>query len=60
MENDVNKNLSKQHNPRFGEIAVDMGLADRDWFEDRPSYSETVNTHDYGTKVLLINRLRNQ
>ena len=35
-------------------------LAARDWFEDRPSYSETINTHDYGTKVLLTNRLHNR
>ncbi len=60
MKDDVNKNLSKQHNPRFGEIAVDMGLADRDWFEDRNSYYETVNTHNYDIRILLINRLRNQ
>ncbi len=60
MENDVNKKLSIKDCTRFGEIAVEMGLVVRDWFEDRPSYSETVNTHDYGTKVLLINRLHNR
>ncbi len=26
MEVNIYKNLSKQHNPRFGEIAVDMGF----------------------------------
>ncbi len=26
MKDDVYKNLSKQHNHRFGEIAVDMGF----------------------------------
>ncbi len=26
MEDNVYKNLSKQHNPRFGEIAVDKGF----------------------------------
>ncbi len=26
MEDNIYKNLSKQHNPRFGEIAVDMGF----------------------------------
>ncbi len=35
-------------------------LAARDWFEDRNSYYGTVNTHNYDTRILLINRLRNQ
>jgi hypothetical protein len=35
-------------------------LAARDWFEDSNSYYETVNTHNYDTRILLINRLRNQ
>ncbi len=60
MKDDVNKKFSMKDCTRFGEIAVEMGLVVRDWFENRPSYSETVNTHDYGTKVLLINRLRNR
>ncbi len=60
MENDVNKKLSMKDRTRFGEIAVEKILVVRDWFEDRPSYSETVNTHNYGTKVLLINRLHNR
>ncbi len=32
----------------------------RDWFEDRESYYQTVDTHNYSTKILLINKLRNQ
>ena len=60
MKDEVYKNLSKHHSTRFGEIAVEMVLVVINWFEDRPSYSETVNTHDYGTKVLLINRLHNR
>ncbi|MFQ5964006.1 MAG: hypothetical protein ACE5KZ_06960 [Candidatus Scalinduaceae bacterium] len=31
----------------------------RDWYEDRPFYNETVDTHNYDTRILLINRLRN-
>ena len=32
----------------------------RDWFEDRDSYHDMVNTHDYGTKIILMNRLHNR
>ena len=35
-------------------------VAVRDWFEDRPSYYETVNTHGYGAKILLMNSLHNR
>ncbi|MEE9605503.1 MAG: hypothetical protein V3V70_08025 [Candidatus Scalindua sp.] len=60
VEHDVNKKLSMKYSPRFIEIVVNMGMVVRDCFEDRPSYSETANTHDYGIKILLINRLRNR
>jgi hypothetical protein len=60
VEHAVSKKLSMKYSPRFSEIVVDMGMVVRDWFDDRPTYSETVNTHDYGTKILLINRLRNR
>ncbi|MFQ5964535.1 MAG: hypothetical protein ACE5KZ_09650 [Candidatus Scalinduaceae bacterium] len=32
----------------------------RDWCEDRNSHYSTVNTHHYGTKILLINALHNR
>ncbi len=35
-------------------------LSARNWHEESPSFYERVNTHNYGTKILLINRLRNQ
>ncbi|MFQ5964343.1 MAG: hypothetical protein ACE5KZ_08675 [Candidatus Scalinduaceae bacterium] len=35
-------------------------LALRDWFEDRDSYYQAVDTHSFDTKILLINKLRNQ
>ncbi len=35
-------------------------LAARDWYEDTPSFYETADTHNYDTRILLTNRLRNQ
>jgi hypothetical protein len=35
-------------------------LSASNWHEESPSFYERVNTHNYGTKILLINRLRNQ
>ncbi len=35
-------------------------LSARNWHEESPSFYARVNTHNYGTKILLINRLRNQ
>ncbi len=35
-------------------------LSVRNWHEEGPSFYQRVNTHNYGTKILLINRLRNQ
>ncbi len=35
-------------------------LAIRDWYEDRPSYYDLVDTHNYDTKIMLINRLHNR
>jgi hypothetical protein len=46
--------------PWLSELVRTKCLAIRDWFEDHPSYYETVNTHDYGTKVMLMNRLHNR
>ncbi len=41
MEHDVNKKLSMKYSPRFSEIAVDMGMVVRSWFEERRYYSQT-------------------
>ncbi|MFQ5965004.1 MAG: hypothetical protein ACE5KZ_12065 [Candidatus Scalinduaceae bacterium] len=46
--------------PLLSELVRTKCLAVRDWFEDRNSYYNTVNTHDYGTKVMLMNRLHNR
>ena len=35
-------------------------LSARNWHEESPSFYQRVNIHNYGTKILLINRLRNQ
>ncbi len=46
--------------PWLSELAHTKCLAVRDWFEDHDSHYKTADTHDYGTKILLINRLHNQ
>lgn len=35
-------------------------LVVRDWFETRDTYYESVNTNDYGTKIMLMNKLHNR
>ncbi len=35
-------------------------LSARDWHEESPSFYETADTHNYDTRILLTNRLRNQ
>lgn len=46
--------------PQLLELVRTRCSAIRDWFEDRLSYYETVNTHDYGTKIMLMNKLHNR
>ena len=47
--------LVNVHN-RLSMICLTVG----NWYENSPSYSETVNTHNHDTKMLLIKKLRNQ
>jgi hypothetical protein len=47
--------LANVHN-RLSMICLTVG----NWYENSPSYSETVNTYNHDTKMLLIKKLRNQ
>ncbi len=47
--------LANVHN-RLSMICLAVG----NWYENSPSYFETINTHNHDAKMLLINKLRNQ